>query len=419
MTSTTTTVSSEISRKFRPSSELTKLIQDNNIKVFSKSKSAQIDSIKYFLDQREEDDAFCVVDLNKIVDQFKLWKQHLPRVEPFYAVKCNPNPMILKTLATLGCGFDVASKAEIQAVLSNQVDSARLVYANPVKDVSSLKFAKSKNIDLMTFDSEEELEKIKLHYPDARLLLRIKADDDHSLFKFSTKFGCSLTEAQACLRKGKNLDLNIVGVSFHVGSKCHDASAFRSALKDAREVFRMAQDLDMKLEILDIGGGFPGTEGETAASFEEMAQTINEGLDNYFTDVEGLKIISEPGRFFATKVYTIVMSVIGKKKKIEEGSEPHFHYYMNDGIYGSFNIITYEGVHPEFHPLQTREEKTYNSTFFGPTCDSLDTILKGIRIPELDINDWCYVENFGAYTQSLHCSFNGFPPLECKYVFIC
>jgi len=414
---TTSIVSSELSRNSRHSPELTKILQDNNVKLFCKSKSALLDSIKYHLDQRQEDDAFYIVDLHKIVDQFKLWKQHLSRVEPFYAVKCNPNPLILKALTALGVGFDVASKAEIQSVLANQVDPSRLVYANPVKDVSSLKFAKSKNIDLMTFDSEEELEKIKSHFPEARLLLRIKADDEHSLFKFSTKFGCSLTEAQACLQKAKTLNLNIVGVSFHVGSKCHDANAFRSALKDAREVFKMAQDLDMRLQILDIGGGYPGSEGETASSFEEMAQAINEGLDNYFADIENLKIISEPGRFFATKAYTLVMSVIGKKKKIEEGSEPHFHYYMNDGIYGSFNIITYEGVHPKIHPINIREEKTYKSTIFGPTCDSLDTILRGIELPELNLNDWCYVENFGAYTQSLHCSFNGFPTLECKYVF--
>jgi len=135
---TSTTLSSELPRNSRQSPELIQILQDNNVKIFSKSKSAQMDSIKHYLDQREEDDAFYLVDLNKIVDQFKLWKQHLSRVEPFYAVKCNPNPLILKVLAALGVGFDVASKAEIQSVLCNQVDTSRLVYANPVKDVSSL-----------------------------------------------------------------------------------------------------------------------------------------------------------------------------------------------------------------------------------------------------------------------------------------
>ncbi len=55
-------------------------------------------------------DAFCVVDLGRLVDVHEKWKTALPDIQPFYAVKCNDNVMVLKILAALGTGFDCSSK---------------------------------------------------------------------------------------------------------------------------------------------------------------------------------------------------------------------------------------------------------------------------------------------------------------------
>ncbi len=400
--------------------DLSILISESKIKLYSKSTPSKLDIIKEHLDARDNDDGFYLVDLYEIVEQYKLWLKELPRVKVFYAVKCNPNPAILQTLALLGCGFDVASKSEIKAVLDLNVSTSQLLYANPMKDPDSLRYARSNNVNVLTVDCVEEIEKIKEHYPEAKLVLRIKADDCKSLFQFSIKFGCSVKEAKVCLKRAKELDLDVIGVSFHVGSKCHDQNAFKSAFCDAREVFSVAESMGMKLTLLDIGGGFPGVEGETEASFVQQASVINESIDLYFRDVPDLQIVAEPGRFFATKPYTVVMNVIGKKKKVnEENGVTHFQYYLNDGIYSSFNIITYEGVKPEIKLVNETNPQRYRSTVFGPTCDSLDLILKDVELPEMNIGDWCYVEDFGAYTHALHSSFNGFAALECKYIVRC
>jgi len=408
----------KIPRDLATFSELPKFISENHVKLFSKEEYTKYDIINYHLEQNKNDDAFYIVDLGEILEQFKQWKTYLPRVETFYAVKCCPNPMILKTLAVLGCGFDCASKAEIIKVTDLDVPTNRIIYANPVKDPQYIKFARSQNVDIMTFDNETELYKIKLYHPYAKLVIRIKTDDSNSTLKFSTKFGCTLADAKLFMEKAKSLDLAIIGVSFHVGSKCNDTATWMNTLRDAREVFEMGTAAGMNMHLLDIGGGFPGTVKDSLASFEDMAKAINESIDTYFNDVEDLRIIAEPGRYFAAKTHTLVFNVIGKRKLITEQGETTFQYYMNEGVYGSFNCIVFDGAAPEITAFNKKVEKKYKSTVFGPTCDSMDTMTRSAELPELGVGDWCYVEDFGAYTTAAASTFNGFPQTECNYVFM-
>ena len=129
--------------------------------------------------------------------------------EPFYAVKCNNDPGILQVLAYLGTGFDCASKAEIEQVLSLGVDSNRIVYANPCKMRSNIKYARDENVLKMTFDNEEELLKIKEYYPDAHLIVHLLPPLSKAL---CCKFGVHPEETPALLMKAKQLGLNVTGV---------------------------------------------------------------------------------------------------------------------------------------------------------------------------------------------------------------
>ena len=56
------------------------------------------------------EDPFFVVDLSRVIDMHSRWESSLPDVQPFYAVKCNNDVVLLKILAALGIGFDCASK---------------------------------------------------------------------------------------------------------------------------------------------------------------------------------------------------------------------------------------------------------------------------------------------------------------------
>ena len=397
--------------------ELPKFIQENNIKLFPKEESNVESIINHYIEQNKTDEAFFIIDLGVILDQFKKWKTLLPKIDPYYAVKCCPDAMVLGLLSILDCNFDCASKQEIISVTELGISTSKIIYANPVKDSHFIKFARSQDVDFMTFDNETELYKIKLYHPYARLIIRIKTNDSKSVCRFSVKFGCTPEDAKILLEKARFLELNVVGVSFHVGSKCGDIEPYELAIKDAKALFLLGEEMGMKMNVLDVGGGFPGCDKDCPIKFEDIAKAINDSIDKYFSNYEDLRIIAEPGRYFASRSHTLVFNVIGKKKIIENG-ETKFLYYMNDGVYGCFNCIMFDGAIPEICPFNKRSGKLYKSTIFGPTCDSIDKISSNIELPELIVGEWCFVENFGAYTQAAASNFNGFQKVENNYIIL-
>ena len=185
------------------------------------------------------------------------------------AVKCNDDPAVLQTLATLGTGFDCASKAEISKVLTLGVEPERIIYAHPCKTASHIRFAAETAVRKTTFDNEPELHKIKQLHPGAQLVLRIRADDPKAICNLGIKFGAKLPEAKRLLGVAQALGLDVIGVSFHVGSGCTNADAYGKAISWAREVFDHAASIGMNLTLLDIGGGFPGQRG-AAITFDEV-----------------------------------------------------------------------------------------------------------------------------------------------------
>ena len=383
--------------------------------------------------------SFYVVDLGEIYRKYKQWIEHLPNIFPYYAVKSNPDPMILNVLAKLGCGFDCASRAEILAAIealelsgnsvkpSDESESStgvgaglpKILYANPCKDGDSLKFSRLRDIDYLTFDSQCELEKINLYHRFATNILRIKVDDSHSECKMGIKFGCSYEEAIELLEKAKSMEINVAGVSFHVGSNCRSANSFRKAISDARRVFDIAIGMGFNMNILDIGGGFPGTDSSNpdVPTFEQIAKEINTAITEYFGDMPDIRVIAEPGRFMCTTSHTLVLEVIGYKPTKLPNGEKKYIYTVGESIYSSFNCIGYDHCVPVIEPFNERNEhKTYLSQIVGHTCDGTDIIADNIHLPILLTEEKCLVRNFGAYTRASSSAFNGFAPVPAIYV---
>lgn len=375
----------------------------------------------------DDKDAFYVADLGDIVKKHIRWFKALPRVTPFYAVKCNDSKAIVKTLSILGAGFDCASKTEIQLVQSIGVQPERIIYANPCKQVSQIKYAASSGVEKMTFDSEVELMKVARNHPNAKLVLRIATDDSKAVCRLSVKFGATLKTSRLLLERAKELNVDIIGVSFHVGSGCTDPQTFVQAVSDARFVFDMGAELGFNMHLLDIGGGFPGSE-DVKLKFEEVTSVINPALDKYFPVDSGVKIIAEPGRYYVASAFTLAVNIIAKKVMLAEqtGSDDEddasndktLMYYVNDGVYGSFNCILYDHAHvkPILQKKPKPDEKFYSSSLWGPTCDGLDRIVERCDLPELQVGDWMLFENMGAYTVAASSTFNGFQRPTLYYV---
>nr|XP_022912691.1 ornithine decarboxylase 1-like [Onthophagus taurus]XP_022912692.1 ornithine decarboxylase 1-like [Onthophagus taurus] len=354
-----------------------------------------------------QEEAFYVCDIGNIVHKHKIWTSAMPRVKPFYAVKCNDSLTVLEVLAALGTGFDCASKAEINKVLSLGVQSNRIIFANPAKPNSHIKHAVATGVDLMTFDNETELYKVKDLYPDARMVIRIRQDATVSQCPLGMKFGCNaITEAPQLLKLARELGINVVGVSFHVGSGCKDPPVFRKAIAAARSVFDYAKTLDFNFNLLDIGGGFPGDFG---TSIDRIAEIVNAALDDYFPD-PSVDVIAEPGRYYVSSAYTLACNIHSIRTVNNKNGDKHYMYYINDGVYGSFNCILYDHQKVVAQPLKEYPDSGLkSSSVWGPTCDALDEVLPNVLLPELHLGDWLIFENMGAYTLPVASPFNGFP----------
>lgn len=393
------------------------LLQKYEAKLYGSNRSTY-DIINDYLEDNQSERAFYIIDLGELTNSFSTWMRLLPRVHPYYAVKCNPNPVILESLASLGANFDCASETEMKTIIEITKDPTRIIFANPCKMTSQIRYARANDVDMMTFDCEEELYKIKLYHPYAKLVLRLAVDDSKSVCKFNKKFGCSLNQVNELLTIAKTLKLDVVGFSFHVGSGCSSSDNFYNAIGDCRKATDIAKDLGITVSIIDIGGGFPGV--DRTVKFEDIASRVNDGIDTFFSkEVENnsVKFISEPGRYFAEKTHTLVLNVIGKKIITDDKGEKMIVYYLNDGVYGSFNCIYFDHHMPTVLPFNERDGKLFKSRLFGPTCDSIDLIADEIMLPELAISEIVYVENFGSYTVAASSNFNGFKTTVCKYIF--
>ena len=112
--------------------------------------------------------SFYICNLSDVIQKHEDWQKYMPRVKPHYAVKCNDDINVLKTLASVGCSFDCATLWEIEKIISLNVSTDRIIFANTTKLASHIEYAKQQNVNLMTFDNEDEIEKIMKIYPDAR-----------------------------------------------------------------------------------------------------------------------------------------------------------------------------------------------------------------------------------------------------------
>jgi ornithine decarboxylase len=377
--------------------------------------------------------AFFVADLSKVLGQHAKWSRCLPEIVPFYAIKCNPDPYVLRLLAALGTGFDCASLGEINQVLSiGGIDPSRIIFANPCKANSFIRQSANLGVDTMTFDNADELHKIAKIHKGAKLVVRILTDDSKSLCRLGLKFGAALAAVPGLLSKAKELGLDVIGVSFHIGSGSYDPAAFGDAIARARAAFDMGAQAGYDFTLLDVGGGFED------AHFEATATGLRVALDLHFPVRDRLRIIAEPGRFFVATAFTLATNIIARRGQTagdepleDEGpvpdEDPKVMYYVNDGVYGSFNCILFD--HQVVHPYPLTLGRSWfapsvpiphgalqTSSVWGPTCDSIDCISKVTLLPRsLEVGDWLGFENMGAYTVCAASRFNGFDTSRICY----
>jgi ornithine decarboxylase len=357
-----------------------------------------------------------VVDHAVLRENYAMFRKHLPRLQVYFAVKANSDPHIVKTFYDAGSSFDVASIAEFHTVhdlIKDLPDKERqdfiwdkIIYANPIKAVETLR-----QLDpykpLVTYDNHEEVQKIAKNAPHAGLVLRLRVPNTGSMVELSSKFGALPGEAVDLITFAHNNRLVVEGLSFHVGSQCTNPENYVQAINLSASVFAEAKSRGFELKLLDIGGGFPAHYDDTVPAFKTLAKTINTELQRLFP--KQIEICAEPGRFLVASAATAVCKIIGKAVR---GGK--LCYYVDDGVYHTFSGVIFD--HCQYHLKSFKKGPTQICSVFGPTCDALDTISMAEQLPDLEIGDYLYSENIGAYSCASSTHFNGFPPATVVHV---
>ena len=357
-----------------------------------------------------------VVDHDVIRANYAAFRNQLPKVQAYYAVKANPEPAIVRTLWRAGASFDVASLQEFELVYENvahlppaeQQDFIwdKIIYANPVKPKETLQ-ALDRYKPLVTADNLLELRKIREHAPHAGVVIRLRVPNTGSMVELSSKFGCDPGDAVDLIDAAFAMGLTVEGLSFHVGSQCTNFLNFVQALNTAAAVMNEARSRGRKLSILDIGGGFPAPYHRDVKPIEELAARINAEIERLFPGE--IEIIAEPGRFLVATAATAVSRIIGKTRR--DGKTC---YYVDDSVYHTYSGIIFD--HCQYHVKALRDGPTEICAVFGQTCDGLDTISLSEELPDLSLDDLVYAENIGAYAGASATRFNGFEPAKVVHV---
>ncbi len=358
-----------------------------------------------------------VIDHDELRKNFKMFRKYLPRVQPYFAVKAGADPAVVRTLFKQGSSFDVASMPEFQLVYDlikkmparerQQWIWDKVIYANPIKPVGTLE-ALDRYKPLVTFDNFDEIEKIAEHAPHAGLVLRLKVSNLGAMVELSSKFGASPGEAVDLILEADRRGLVVEGISFHVGSQTTNFQNYVEALNLTAEVYAEAKSRGYKkMNLVDIGGGFPAPYDSSVRPFRELAKIINSEIKRLFP--MEIEILAEPGRFFVATAGSSVAKIIGKS--VRDGKPS---YYLDDGVYHTYSGQVFD--HCKYPVKAFKGGRTKLSAVFGPTCDAFDVISMAENLPELKRDDFVYSEMIGAYTYASATTFNGFAPATVVHV---
>ena len=352
------------------------------------------------------DRPFLLVDPKLVRAKARRFKAAMPRVHPHYAVKANPHPTVLKTLIQEGVSFEIASITELDLLLSLGVLAAEIYYSNPMKSRAYLTYAADKGVEWFVVDSVEELRKLVAIKPDAKLYLRIDTPNVGSDWPLSGKFGAEPKEADEIIAAAVELKADLAGVTFHVGSQCRNPQNWQVGIENAKRVCRKMRLKGLKPRLLNIGGGFPVQHTKPIPSIEAIGEVVNRALAGL---PEGMRVMAEPGRYLVSDAGWFVCRVVGIATR---GGKRWV--YLDAGLFGGI-IETTEGL--QYDVLTDRSGELIPWIVAGPTCDSVDIIMRDQLLPsDLQADDFVYIPNAGAYTTAYASNFNGFPLPQARFV---
>jgi len=339
-----------------------------------------------------------VMSEQRLRKNVRRFMQAMPRVRPHYAVKANSNPAILEIFRQEGTCFEIASSAELDALLALGVPAEEVFYSNPIKSPTAVKYAAAKGVRWYSVDSTEELEKIAAIAPQAKLYIRIEVSNEGSSWPLAGKFGASRAGITAIIATALQYQLNLCGVTFHVGSQCTNINNWLEGIRSAKTIFEQMIAKGFTPELLNLGGGYPVQLTPADPTIEDIAAAINDELESL---PESIQVMAEPGRYFVGSAGCLVSQVVGVATRDQSRW-----LYLDTGFYGGLMELE-QGFALTLVSQRTGAAELWSLA--GPTCDSIDVLGKHYLPATMQAEDLVFIPNIGAYSASCACDFNGFP----------
>ena len=371
--------------------------------------------VETYIRQTTFDRPTLVIDVDHVEAQFHALKAGLGHARIHYAVKANPQREIIERLVELGSGFDAASRAEVELCLSLGARPENISFGNTVKKARDIEFAYHAGVTLFAADAEEELEKIAEFAPGAQIYIRLIVDASQADWPLSRKFGCGRDKTIEPLDMARDLGLDPVGLSFHVGSQTKQAEMWIETLDQVATTWAAAKEAGHELSLLNIGGGFPAYYGEAIQRPTAYAARVMELIEQRFGHVA--HVMAEPGRGLVAEAGAIAAEVLLVSKKSH--NDLHRWVYLDIGKFSGLAETMDEAIRYQF--LTPRDhEATGPCILAGPSCDSADVLYekRPVELPlSLRSGDQIIIRNCGAYTSTYaSVGFNGFPPLDVAVI---
>ena len=362
----------------------------------------------HWLNKKKPNSPSAVYDLSAIERNYSRMKLLFANSEIFYAVKANPHKKIIGLLNRLGSSFDCASFEEIDKCLNSKVSAQRISYGSTLKKETDIEKAFNLGIKLYAFDSEEELEKLANKAPGSSVFCRLMVPNGGAEWPLSKKFGCHYKVAENLILRAKEIGLNPVGVSFHVGSQQLSLKTWNKSILIASKVFKRLALKNIILNFLNLGGGFPVSYSKKLVNKSFYASNIINSINENFGNLKPSRIIFEPGRYLVADAGIIETEVILVTNRGKKNSKRWV--YIDVGRYNGLAETEDEAIHYEIRAKGYKNFKKENFALAGPSCDSHDIIYnrKCCILPsKLKSGDKLRILSAGAYTTVYSSNFNG------------
>ena len=353
-----------------------------------------------------------VYDLEEVKKNFLIFTKLFKKIKPYYAVKANPNEKILELLRELDSNFDCASLNEVKKCINLNISPKKVSFGNTIKKKDEIKKAYKLGVNLFAFDCEEELLKIAEHAPNSNVYCRLQVSNGGAEWPLSKKFGCTSQELEHLLIKAKELLLNPIGLSFHVGSQQLSINTWIRAINTSSKVYKKFNEKYFKLDFLNIGGGMPVDYSNNKINMKYYGKSIVNEIKKKYGSAMPNNIVAEPGRFFVASAGILESEVVLIKSSVKSDIR---WLYLDVGRYSGLAETEGEAIKYRIEFCKEKKEKKIKYIIAGPSCDSHDILYqkKLYRLPRnLKIGDRLRIYAAGSYITSYQSNFNGIKKIK-------